>query len=671
MYFKLSLKNVKKSFRDYTIYFITLCFSVSIFYIFNSIEAQKAMMEISASANTMMKTITQLMGAISVFVTFILAFLIIYANRFLIRRRKKELGIYMTLGMEKGKMAKLLVCETFLIGILSLGVGLLIGVLLSQGLSVVTARLFEVDMTGYQFIFSSSAFIKTLIYFGIIFVLVMIFSTFSISQYKLIDLIYGDRKNETQRLRNPVVTIILFILSILCLGLAYGFVLKNGIGTFDYRLVTEMVLGAVGTFLFFASLSGFFLKIIQSNKKRYYKDLNMFILRQINSRINTAHISISFICLMLFCTIGILSTGLGANSALSAGYRFSTPFDASFYTQGQASVIEKFKTYDFDILSYADGYVEFSLYQPENVTKGLIFDRVQDMIPPENKEKLQKSPMVFIKLSDFNKLMALQGQEEIRLGENQVALFSDYAEYYADLKECLETFINMKYPVTLNGIDYEVYPTLQTKGVYTTSASVIMTALVVPDPMVEGCKVEETILSLNCKGEGKAMQRKLENDLFDLGNKHQGLWQKIQVYGSTAEEVKSIIAGSKATVSFVCVYLGLIFLLTSAAVLALQQVSEAADNRKRYEILQKIGAEDKLIHSALLKQIAIYFILPLALAVIHSVVGIKVANDVLTIMGGINALANIIITALLITLVYGSYFIATYYSSKRILLRGK
>jgi putative ABC transport system permease protein len=135
--------------------------------------------------------------------------------------------------------------------------------------------------------------------------------------------------------------------------------------------------------------------------------------------------------------------------------------------------------------------------------------------------------------------------------------------------------------------------------------------------------------------------------------------------------VKTVAAGSKAIISFVGIYLGIIFLITSAAVLALQQLSETSDNRKRYNILQKIGADDRLINMALMKQIAIYFLLPLALACIHSIVGIKVANDVITDVGNIDALSNIIITAVMIGAVYGSYFLATYFSSKQIVLKGR
>lgn len=673
MFFKLSMKNVKRSFKDYTLYFLTLTFSVCIFYVFNSIEAQKAMMHISESAVQMMKTITMLIGYISVFVSFVLGFLIVYANNFLIRRRKKELGIYMTLGMKKGRVARLLVAETFTIGIISLGAGLLAGVFLSQGLSVITAKLFEADMTGYRFIFSSMAFLKTVLYFSVIFLIVMVLSTLSISRYKLIDLIHADKQNERQKIKSPLLTVTLFILSIVFLGAAYGLVLKNGIQVFDNRLYLEMTLGAIGTFLFFASLSGFFLRLLQSNKKRYYKGLNMFILRQINAKINTAHISMSFICLMLFCTIGILSTGLGATDAMNQGFKSSVPFDASFRAKGDVAIAEEFKKYEVDLYKYTDRFVEYRLYRDseEILTKGMILEKVVEDIPDNIRTFIIKSPMLLIRQSDYNELMSLQGLDEINLSEDQAAIYSDTAQSAPELEEALLKFIKEKYSVTLSGKSYEISSKLLTDGIMTNPAANITLALVVPDQLTQGNKITETILNFNCKGDRKAMQIKLETDLVALMNKYAEQKDEILLEGATAQSVKAVIGGSKAIVSFIGIYLGIIFLITSAAVLALQQLSEAADNRSRYRILQKVGADEKLINSALLKQIAIYFLLPLVLACIHSIVGIKVANDVITDMAHINVLGNIVITALLITLVYGSYFLATYFSSRQILLKGK
>lgn len=673
MFFKLSLKNVKRSFRDYSLYFLTLTFSVCIFYIFNSIEAQKAMMDVSESTVQMMKNVTRFINYISIFISFILGFLVVYANNFLIRRRKKEIGIYMTLGMEKRKISRLLVIETFIIGILSLGAGLFAGVFLSQGLSVVTAKLFEVDMTGYRFVFSPEACAKTILYFGVIFLIVMVLSTISITKYKLIDLINADKQNEKQKIKSPLLTVILFILSIVCLCAAYGLVLKNGIQVFDRMLVFEMSLGAIGTFLFFASLSGFFLKLLQSNKKLYFRGLNMFILRQINSRINTAHISMSFICLMLFCTIGILSTALGANNALNSGYKYCAPYDASFCIEGDASIINKIDEYGLDLYDYADKFVEFSLYRDkeETLTKKAILGKVSEYIPDNARLFYMNQPMYLIRLSDYNELMELQGADKISLPENQAAVYSDYAESAPELKESLMHFIEMNVPITISGKVYEVSSTLLTNGIVTSPASEIMLALVVPDKITEGNKVTDTILSFNCKGDRKSMQKKLESDFLTRSEKYKDKKNEMMIYAATAETVKSIAAGSKALISFIGIYLGIIFLITSAAVLALQQLSEAADNSKRYNILQKVGADESLINTALLKQIAVYFMLPLALACVHSVVGIKVANDVITDVGHINAIGNIIITAVLIAIVYGSYFLATYFSSKRIVLKGR
>src|ERR1035437_5327708 len=296
MYCKLAFRNVRKSLRDYLLYFLTLTFAVCIFYVFNSIAAQEVMLKISSSEKEILQTLTQVIDYISVFVSLILGFLIVSANHFLIRRRKKELGIYLLLGMKKGRVSRILVIETLLIGAISLAIGLLAGVFLSQWMSIFTAKIFEADMTGYQFVFSMNAFLKTLIYFGIIFAVVIAASTFTVSRNKLIDLFSATSKNEKPAVRHPIITVILFLLSIACIGIAYQQVLKYGITDFDYKLLREIILGTVGTFLFFASLSGFFLKFFQKIKGFYYKDLNFFILRQINSRINSAHISISFVC---------------------------------------------------------------------------------------------------------------------------------------------------------------------------------------------------------------------------------------------------------------------------------------------------------------------------------------------------------------------------------------
>lgn len=153
MLFKISMKNIARSVKDYAIYFFTLVLGVAIFYVFNAIESQTVMLEVSRNTAEIIKMMTTLLSGVSVFVSFILGFLIIYASRFLIKRRNKEFGVYLTLGMGKRKISLILFFETLIIGIISLVIGLLIGVALSQIMSVFVANMFDADMTKFQLIF--------------------------------------------------------------------------------------------------------------------------------------------------------------------------------------------------------------------------------------------------------------------------------------------------------------------------------------------------------------------------------------------------------------------------------------------------------------------------------------------------------------------------------------
>lgn len=196
MLFKLSLKNIRKSFKDYAIYFFTLILGVAIFYVFNAIESQTVLLNVTATTRDIITLMTNMLSGVSVFVSLILGFLIIYASRFLIKRRNKEFGIYLTLGMSKRKISTILFIETLFIGIISLFVGLFIGAILSQVMSLLVANMFEADMTKFTFIFSKSACIKTLLYFSIMYLIVMIFNVINISRCKLIDLINHSKKTE-------------------------------------------------------------------------------------------------------------------------------------------------------------------------------------------------------------------------------------------------------------------------------------------------------------------------------------------------------------------------------------------------------------------------------------------------------------------------------------------
>lgn len=666
MFFKLSLRNVKRSFKDYFIYFLTLTFAVCIFYSFNSVADQEAMQDLSASQSDMIKTLKQLLSFVSIFVSVILGFLIIFANNFLIKRRKKELGLYMTLGMGKYKISRLLVTETLVVGILSLAAGLAAGVFISQGLSLLTASMFDVDFTGYAFVFSNDAMLKTVLYFGIIYLLVMVFNSIVISRYKLIDLLTAARKNEQLKVRKTAVSVMLFILSLLILGIAYGVMLKYGLMESTALVWTCVGLGSFGTLLFFMSLSGFALNIIQQSKNIYFKDINIFVLRQINSKVNTTFLSMTIICLMLFFTIGVLSSGFSLKDAMNRDLEAATPFDASvgLFIEENSSIKDirqAEQKLGLDLDSYGETH-RFTRYQTDQSLKPLLLP-YKDKSSEPLVDHFDQTYVTAIARSDYEAIAAMQGKKPVKTKDNEVLLLSSAGSTF---KDTFKRFTRETKTIKLNGQTYSIAGNVIDFASSTDFKGLEFLTAVVPDQAAVSMKPLHSITNIQYDGGERA-----KNDyLYKLLNASmRGQLQKEQGFtlsGATKTMVHETYTGASAITVFIGIYLGIIFLISSAAVLALQQLSEASDNAERYTVLKKIGVTKKGINKAIFRQIFIYFMMPLSLAILHSIFGIQVVNKEIMVAGGGNVLLSSLLTGLIIITVYGGYFLATYSGYKRI-----
>ena len=672
MYYKIALNSVKKSFKDYTIYFLTLTFAVCIFYSFNSIESQKAMLDLTVSQKAYMKLFSSVISIASVFVSFILGDLIIYANNFLIKKRKKEMGIYITLGMPKRKVSNILLLETVLIGIISLGIGLILGVVLSQGLSILTAKLFMGSMTSYQFAFSINAVLKTILYFGIIFLLVMIFNTVIISKYKLIDLLNASKKNEKIKMRNPVISSIIFCLAVIFIVVAYIFVNKSGLDIQSTYFELSIVLGVIGTFLFFFGLSGIVLYVIQRSKNIYLKNLNIFIVRQISSKFNTNFLSMSLICLMLFITTVMLSSGLGFKNTMEQGVKKNTPFDASieiYYSSDSVSQANELTQVVNNQLSKYTNKSYIAQYQLNDVSMRKM---LLPYVPNTMKKAIDNSYNDYcmaVSISQYNKMRELEGQKPINLANNDVLVLSNVQKFEGSINDFIKN--NGKIDI-INGTEYKVQNDKAIEdSLYSSGMAINTITLVVPDKIVQNLIPYTGYININYTGsntEKKTQESNIEA-IFDKLNR-----EKPDGYignGYTRTQLYEQSLGLSAIVIYLSIYLGIVFLIASAAVLALQQLSEASDSINRYKALRKIGVTDKMINKSIFIQTLIYFGAPLALAIAHSIVAIYVVNDFISALGSTNIIISALIILVFILLIYSGYFYATYTSYKRIIKNNK
>lgn len=657
MLFKLSLKNIKKSFKDYAIYFLTLVLGVAIFYVFNAMDSQQAMLELNDAEKEIIGLMNEFLGGVSIFVAIVLGFLIIYASRFLIKRRKKEFGIYLTLGMGKRDVSKILLMETFIIGIISLVAGLIIGIIASQFMSIVVANLFEADMSEFTFVFSKAAAIKTIFYYVIIYLIVMLFNVFAVTKYKLIDLLNASKKGEKIKVRSLGLSVVIFLIAAVILGVAYYFATQR-LDSLDL-FGTSILLGIIGTFLLFFGISGFILKLVQSNKKLYLKNLNIFILRQINSKVNTTVFSMSIICLLLFFTITIFSSAWSINVSLKNDLQYGTPADVLVYTYSDAegktakNILTKV---GYNLDNFAE-YTESYTYGFDTVTVGSLLTPILNDVQKDYPNLLVDNYLPVMTISDYNKIASFYGNQTYTLNEDEFILVADYEQMLQYENKALakgvtiqigDKTLHNKYKECVEGL-------LQMSGNKANTGIVV-----VPDDIdISSSEITENFLAANFKGDKDEANSELMSYMDEINGEGAVADTKIDIYTAST--------GLRAIMIFIGLYLGIIFLISSAAILALKELSDSSDNKEKYGMLRRIGVDDRKLNKALFIQIGIFFMLPLLVAIIHSVFGIMSASKIMESMSVTTNISSIAMTALLIIAIYGGYFIVTYFTSKRII----
>lgn len=651
MYSKLALRNVKKSYRDFFIYFITLTFSVSLFYVFSSFGAQASIMNLSTSQGSMVEALIRIMNAMSYIVAVVFAFLILYANHFLIKRRHQELGVYTLLGMPKRYISRILIYETLYIGVFSLGSGLLLGLALSQITTLLSAKVLSVS-TQYHFVFSMSATLKTIVCFMIIFMVVMIFNGVILNKYKLIDLLRSKRQNETFKVRKTWMSVVVFILACVLIGYAYKLALKPL--ELIRLLPLVLVTGALGTFMLFLSFSGFMLKFMQINQKRYNTGLNSFVFRQVSAKISSTYKMMAVITLMLLIAIGALATAFNLNYVLGNEVEKATGYDVSVVVAGSEG-----NDYSslFEDVAGIKNHIAASIYDLGIEAKDMGMTH----------ELYGNQRILFMTQSDFNALRMHEGLEPIQLSNQDV-----YFQKAPTAGLHIDDLLKLDH-INILDTSFKLQENRDGKSVRIANGSMIHGALFVVNdshlPSLQSKMISNDAWNQNTFVYNIGVEGTQEDVVTTINQNLEG--KSLGLYHSiiSSNEVIESMNGTELLFTYVGLYLGLVFLLSSVVVLALQQLSEASDNQARYRVLSKLGADSKLIRNSILKQISIYFFLPLIIALIHAYVGIKAMNVNLNLAGlAPDTMMPALLTTIAIIVMYLVYFIITYSSSKTIIL---
>lgn len=670
--FKLSMRNIRKSMKDYVVYFATLILGVAMFYVFNAIEKQSAMLTLANSGYDIIDTMFDIMSIIGVFVAFVLGFLVVYASSFLMKRRKKEFAVYMLLGMNKRKISAIIVIETILIGIISLGTGLLLGIGVSQGMSVIVANLFEADMTSFKFVVSENAILKTLLYFLIMYFLVIMFDVFVVGKARLINLLNAGRHSEKNFAKNPFLCILVFAVAAFLLGTAY-YKVTAGITEIEKmgELGTQVIKGIIGTFLAFWSVSGLLIFLIQRNKRFYYKKIHCFTTKELGSRINSNVFTGGIICLLLFFTITVLSCSIAVRNGMNTTFNKNAQSDlmigqtASWgeYELERSSIIKLLEEKKVDMDKFSD-YDEIYVYCFRNV-------KLDNLVGTHNDMLFNSWPEV-VRVSDYNRIARLYGRDELSLNDDEYIFMADFK---MNVDACNKP---LKAGKTLDicGKTYKPkYDSCMELGLFMSNTESNAGTIIVPDSCEFEAYEEEIVFmeSLFIANYDKDMPKKeLEeldaylssNEFNDLLNQEPN---RPYVDVVTRSFLRASAVGLSAVTVFMGMYVGLVFLISAAALLSLKELSSAADNKEKYAVLRKIGVDEKKLNHSLMSQSLIFFGLPLVLAIVHSIFGIQTGMFVLASFSYAGVRNGIILASGMILLIYAIYFMITYYCSKEII----
>lgn len=716
---KLAWGNVRRAGRDYLVYLLTLTLGVTVFYAFNTISMQVDIAGIDEEG--LAQVMGSMLGYLTYFLAGVMAFLMVYANNFIMKRRKKEFGLYQVLGMGRGRVATIMALETVIVSVVAFVAGIVLGVGLSQLMTFFTASLFKTQIANFHFFFSVHAFNLTLACMLVMFVLTLLLNLRAVRRTKLIELMGAERRNESIKTRNPWIAIAIFAVGVVLVGVAYYRLLRDGFpltatdsklqeAMNQFGITTAMV--TVGTFALFWGLSGMLIKLLQSLRGVYWRGLNMFTVRQLAAKVNTVCFSMGVIAMLLFLAITSVTCGMSIANVMNENLERYNPVDVS----------QSYVYYTPDTLDYYKGYAN-----PSEVDRMVLADTTVDLYPAwhgkgksaDNNDETGKkvdisdvagehvqidsylsypfggsnpsvTPSEMCKImgeklpkafggsnadtmglfvtpaSQYNKLRQMMGEEPVHIGHDQYLLTCDMGGELVDL---YTKYMAGGHALTLGG--HTLKPATDKSDEDT--AAIANSALgsnpgtvVVADELLSQLNLQPYSSSLlvnykqgmdTTEADESIKYTLLDNLLVD--GKEPGSWGVFM----TRSEMYTQAAQMDGMISYLAIYIGFVLVVACAAILSIQQLSNVADGSRSYRVLAQIGCDDRQIRHSVMAQQAVFFLFPLAVGLAHSFVALKVIIEMVSTFGDMSIGGTVGLTCAIFLAAYGGYFLVTYLMS--------
>lgn len=717
---KLAWGNVRRAGRDYLVYLLTLTLGVTVFYAFNTISMQVDIAGIDEKG--LAQVMGSMLGDLTYFLAGVMAFLMVYANNFIMKRRKKEFGLYQVLGMGRGRVATIMALETVIVSVVAFVAGIVLGVGLSQLMTFFTASLFKTQIANFHFFFSVHAFNLTLACMLVMFALTLLLNLRAVRRTKLIELMGAERRNESIKTRNPWIAIAIFAVGVVLVGVAYYRLLRDGFpltatdsklqeAMSQFGITTAMV--TVGTFALFWGLSGMLIKLLQSLRSVYWRGLNMFTVRQLAAKVNTVCFSMGVIAMLLFLAITSVTCGMSIANVMNENLERYNPVDVSqTYVYYTPDTFDYYKEYvnpsdEADRMVLADTTVDlYPAWHGKGKSAGnndetgkkvniadVAGEHVQidsylsyplggsdpSVTPSEMCKTMgEKLPKAFggsnadamdlfvTPASQYNKLRQMMGEEPVSIGRDQYLLTCDMG---GELVELYTKYMAGGHALTLGG--HTLKPATDksdedTAAIANSAMGSNPGTVVVADELLSQLNLQpySSSLLVNYKQgmDTTEADESIKYTLLDnllVDGKEPGVWGTF----ITRSEMYTQAAQMNGLISYLAIYIGFVLVVACAAILSIQQLSNVADGSRSYRVLAQIGCDDRQIRHSVMAQQAVFFLFPLAVGLAHSFVALKVIIELVSIFGNMSIGGTVGLTCAIFLAAYGGYFLVTYLMS--------